>query len=198
VVSARNAAALDNLAQGTRQCLALPLDATDPVAVKHAAAHLLARGPLDCVVYCAGHYEPMRAHALDLAAMRRHCEVNYLGALYLLDAVLPALRARGQGHVSLVGSVAGYGGLPNSLAYGPTKAALINLAEALYLDLQAARSGCVHHQSGLCADAADGAKQLQNAGPADTRPRRPAPYCRDGHRGSSRSTFPNGSRCGSN
>ncbi|MBP9150389.1 MAG: SDR family NAD(P)-dependent oxidoreductase [Rhodoferax sp.] len=136
VVSARNTAALDNLAQGSRQCLALPLDATDPDAVKHAAAGLLARGPLDCVVYCAGHYEPMRAHAMDLTAMRRHCEVNYLGALYLLDAVLPALRARGQGHVSLVGSVAGYGGLPNSLAYGPTKAALINLAEALYLDLQ--------------------------------------------------------------
>jgi NAD(P)-dependent dehydrogenase (short-subunit alcohol dehydrogenase family) len=137
VVSARNAAALENLAQGHTQCLPLPLDATDPVAVKRAAATLLARGPLDCVVYCAGHYEPMRAHALDLAAMRRHCEVNYLGALYLLDAVLPALRARGQGHFSLVGSVAGYGGLPNSLAYGPTKAALINLAEALYLDLQA-------------------------------------------------------------
>jgi short-subunit dehydrogenase len=61
--------------------------------------------------------------------------VNYLGALHLLGAVLPAMLARGAGHISLVGSVAGYRGLPQSLAYGPTKAALINLAETLYLDV---------------------------------------------------------------
>lgn len=135
VVSARNDAALQSFAQAHPGCQALPLDATDPLAVQRAAAGLLAQGPLDCVVYCAGHYQPMRADTLNLDDLKRHCEVNYLGALYLLDAVLPALRARGAGHFSLVGSVAGYGGLPNSLAYGPTKAALINLAEALYLDL---------------------------------------------------------------
>ncbi|HOE43194.1 MAG TPA: SDR family NAD(P)-dependent oxidoreductase [Rhodoferax sp.] len=135
VVSARNAAALQALAQTHANCQALALDATDAQAVRQAANALLAQGPLDCVVYCAGHYQPMRAAALDLPDMLRHCEVNYLGACYLLDAVLPALRERGQGHFSLVGSVAGYRGLPNSLAYGPTKAALINLAEALYLDL---------------------------------------------------------------
>jgi NAD(P)-dependent dehydrogenase (short-subunit alcohol dehydrogenase family) len=66
--------------------------------------------------------------------MRRHVEVNYLGALNLLDAVLPALITRG-GHLSLVASVAGYRALPESLAYGPTKAALIQLAETLHLDL---------------------------------------------------------------
>ena len=100
-----------------------------------AATNLLAQGPLDCVVYCAGHYQAMRAEAIDVADVQRHLAVNYLGAVYLLDAVLPSLLARGRGHISLVGSVAGYRGLPNSLAYGPTKAALINLAETLYLDL---------------------------------------------------------------
>ncbi len=135
VVSARHVAALEALAQTQPQCRALALDVTDASAVKAAAAQVLAQGPLDCVIYCVGHYAPMRADTMNLADMRRHMDVNYLGALYVLDAVLPAMRARGLGHLSLVGSVAGYSGLPNSLAYGPTKAALINLAETLYLDL---------------------------------------------------------------
>ena len=54
----------------------------------------------------------------------------------MLDAVLPMLRAQGHGHLSLVASVAGYRGLPNALAYGPSKAALQHLAETLYLDLR--------------------------------------------------------------
>ena len=135
VVSARKAQSLDAFVAAHPGSLALALDATQRQAVQTAAAQLLAQGPLDCVVYCAGHYTAMRADALDVADLVRHCEVNYFGALYVLDAVLPALLARGSGHISLVGSVAGYRGLPNSLAYGPTKAALINLAETLYLDL---------------------------------------------------------------
>jgi short-subunit dehydrogenase len=78
----------------------------------------------------------MRATRFDLGEMLRHQEVNYVGALHMLDAVLPTLLAQKAGHLSLVASVAGYRGLPNSLAYGPTKAALINLAQTLYLDLQ--------------------------------------------------------------
>lgn len=135
VVSARNATSLATFVAAHPGSQALELDATQPQAVKAAATQLLAQGTLDCVVYCAGHYTAMRADALDLSDMVRHNEVNYLGALYVLNAVLPALLARGSGHISLVGSVAGYRGLPNSLAYGPTKAALINLAETLYLDL---------------------------------------------------------------
>ncbi|MCF8209596.1 MAG: SDR family NAD(P)-dependent oxidoreductase [Rhodoferax sp.] len=136
VVSARKAQALADFVQSHAGSAALVLDVTDPDAVRAAAQQLLKAGPLDCVVYCAGHYQPMRADRMNLADMLRHNAVNYQGALFLLDAVLPALLARGAGHISLVGSVAGYRGLPQSLAYGPTKAALINLAETLYLDLR--------------------------------------------------------------
>ena len=136
VVSARKAQALDDFVLQHPGSLALALDATDPQAVQTAANGLLAQGPLDLVMYCAGHYQPMLGDAMNLPELRRHLEVNYLGALNALHAVLPALLARGAGHVSLVGSVAGYRGLPQSLAYGPTKAALINLAENLFLDLR--------------------------------------------------------------
>ena len=142
VVSARSVDALHAFVREHPGAVALPLDVTDASAVKTAAQTLSAQGALDCVVYCAGHYRAMDAVHMDLDDLLRHNEINYLGALYLLDAVVPLLLAQplnahtGQrGHISLMGSVAGYRGLPNSLAYGPTKAALINLSETLYLDL---------------------------------------------------------------
>lgn len=136
LVSARNAAALQAFVAQHPGSVALPLDVTDRAAVQQAARTALAGGALDLVCFCAGHYRPMRATALDLDELLRHHRINTEGALHLLDAVTPALLTRGQGHLSFVGSVAGFRGLPHSLAYGPTKAALINLAETLYLDLR--------------------------------------------------------------
>jgi NAD(P)-dependent dehydrogenase (short-subunit alcohol dehydrogenase family) len=137
VVSARGAAALDNFAAAHAGAVALPLDVTDAAAVQTAARAVLAGGKLDAVVYSAGTYVPMRATDFDLPTLERHLAVNYAGALYVIQAVLPHFMQRRAGHLSLIASVAGYGGLPQSLAYGPTKAALINLAENLYLDLHA-------------------------------------------------------------
>jgi NAD(P)-dependent dehydrogenase (short-subunit alcohol dehydrogenase family) len=141
-VSARGAAALEQLvAKHTRTgeppaVQAWPLDVTDASAVAATARAMLALGPLDLVVYCAGHYREMRATDFDLAEMNRHLAINYTGALNVLDAVMPAMLVRRAGHLSLISSVAGFRGLPKSLAYGPTKAALTNLAETLYLDLE--------------------------------------------------------------
>jgi len=143
IVSARNAQALQQFVQehpgtadGSRaQAIAMPLDATVPGALLDAAKQISAQGPLDLVLYCAGYYREQRATAFDLDDALKHEAVNYTGALRLLDAVLPVLLAQRSGHISLVSSVAGFGGLPKGLAYGPTKAALINLAETLYLDL---------------------------------------------------------------
>lgn len=151
IVSARNATALGDFVAAHPGSQALPLDVTDHDALRAAATQIVAQhGGIDLAFYCAGIYTPMRATAFDLDTALRHQQVNYVGALHLLDAVLPTLLAqttsgpdrsagssgsRG-GHISLVSSVAGYRGLPQALAYGPTKAALISLAQTLYLDLQ--------------------------------------------------------------
>ena len=140
-VSARNQQALAAFAAQHAGAVALPLDAGDATSVQAAAKTVLAAGPLDLLFYCAGHYREMRATEFNLAEMLRHQEINYVGALYAIDAVLPHLLARKAGHISVVSSVAGYRGLPKSLAYGPTKAALINLAETLYLDLHDSHIG---------------------------------------------------------
>lgn len=139
IVSARNADALQAFVLEHPGSCALPLDVSQRGDTAAAAAELLSIGPLDLVCYCAGTYREMRATDMDLDVLLHHQQVNTAGALHVLAAVLPAMlraaRKGRAGHVSLVGSVAGYRGLPRSLAYGPTKAALINLAETLYLDL---------------------------------------------------------------
>lgn len=137
VVSARNREFLESFTTTHPGTLTLPLDATHVHALRQAMQEIQTKyGRLDVAVYCAGHYQPMRATHFDLAEAIEQNQVNYVGALNYLDAVLPTLIAQKSGHLSLIASVAGFGGLPLGLAYGPTKAALINLAETLYMDLK--------------------------------------------------------------
>ena len=136
VVSARGIDSLQQFAASHDGSLAVPVDVTRRESVAAAAQTVLAYGgQLDLVLVCAGHYRAMRASSFDLDEALRHHDVNLRGALHVLDAVLPTLLRQGHGHLSLVASVAGYRGLPQSLAYGPTKSALQHLAETLYLDL---------------------------------------------------------------
>lgn len=136
IASARRAEALQAWASDAPGRRALPLDVTDRAAVERAAIDAFAGRALDLVLVCAGHYRPMRATAIDMDELLRHQRVNVEGVLHTVAACAPRLLAQGHGHLSLVGSVAGYRGLPQALAYGPTKAALANLAEVLYLDLR--------------------------------------------------------------
>ena len=62
-------------------------------------------------------------------------EINYMGVIHGLAAILPSMLARKSGHIVIIASVAGWMGLPKSAAYGPTKSALISLAESLWFDL---------------------------------------------------------------
>lgn len=133
-VSARSAAALEREFGG--QALVLPLDVTDANALSAAMAGLLEEwGGIDLVLAVAGTYTAMRATDMDLDEVRRIVDINLMGVFNLFAAVQPELARQGAGGFGIVASVAGYGGLPNSLAYGATKAACLNLAQSLYLDL---------------------------------------------------------------
>lgn len=135
VVSARNAELLQQFVDAHPGAQAVVLDVADTAAIATAARYVQTQQGLDVVMYCAGYYQAMRAPTYSLPEMLRHLDINYTGALRVLNAVLPELLPQQRGHISFISSVAGFRGLPRSMAYGPTKAALINLAEALYYDV---------------------------------------------------------------
>lgn len=117
--------------------LAIACDATSPAQLESACAQLFSQWAcVDVAIYLAGDYVPLRADDFTPDAMRRLCEVNYLGAVNFAHAVLPMLSRGDAGGLVLVSSVAGYRGLPKALGYGPPKAALIHFAETLFLDLR--------------------------------------------------------------
>ena len=136
VLSARNLPALQQACAGAPRAMALALDITDHASVLAARQRILARwARIDLVLIVAGGYQEMRADSFDLAQANRLLDLNLRGVFNCLDLVLPVLLGQGTGGIGIVASVAGYGGLPKALVYGPTKAALINLTESLYLDL---------------------------------------------------------------
>lgn len=137
-VSARRAEPLHALALASpQQVLALPLNMTENSDWDNAWSALKSAWQgVDWVVFCAADYTPIRAWELDRDRAAKLIDVNLTGTLRGVATVLPDFLTRGQGGIAIVASVAGYMGLPKSLVYGPTKAALINFAESLYLDVK--------------------------------------------------------------
>lgn len=133
VLSARNAERLESLVAELPNARAVPLDVTDTDAVRRAAADV---GAIDGVIYNAGAYDPMRATEWDSDAALAMLDVNFTGAMRVLGEVMPQLVGRGRGAVTLIGSLAGYRGLPAAVGYGASKAALISLAETMRFDLK--------------------------------------------------------------
>jgi NAD(P)-dependent dehydrogenase (short-subunit alcohol dehydrogenase family) len=136
-VSARRREELESLAaEAPGRIAAFPVDVADEAAMKETARAIEAAiGPLDLAVFNAGTHAPVAVESFAPAPFRKLMEINYMGAVNGIAAVLPNFLARGAGHVAVVSSVAGYRGLPQAAAYGPSKAALINLCESLKPDL---------------------------------------------------------------
>ncbi|MRW88597.1 SDR family NAD(P)-dependent oxidoreductase [Duganella sp. FT80W] len=135
-LSARRTERLQAVADGHPQALVAPFDILDREAWHTRYNDILASfGSIDLIVFCAADYHPERSWEVDPERAAQLLAVN-LGSVYTgLATVLPDMLARGSGGIAIVASVAGYLGLPNASVYGPSKAALINLAELLYVDL---------------------------------------------------------------
>jgi short-subunit dehydrogenase len=114
-----------------------PADVTDEQALKLVVQDIEQRlGPIGLAIFSAGAYEPFRLETFSTQSFTHINSVNYLGTVHALGAVLPSMLQAKAGRIAIVASVAGYQGLPKASYYGPTKAALINLAETLWLELR--------------------------------------------------------------
>lgn len=135
-ISARSADKLNELANASGNIDAFPLDVSVREDVHKTIDAIEAQGPIDVAILNAGAWALMDADQMDIAKIRTGLEVNYMGVIYAIEKLIPLMRERGGGHIAIMASVAGFRGLPRSMAYGPTKAALINLAETLKPELE--------------------------------------------------------------
>jgi short-subunit dehydrogenase len=143
-VSARNAKTLSELCGAHAGMRALPLDLNDTDAVARARDELVnAWTRIDLVIFAAGAYTPTRAWELTPERIDEMMGVNLISTMKATALLTPQLIAQGQGTMAFISSVAGYRGLPKALVYGPSKAALTNFAETLYMDLNEKNIGVV-------------------------------------------------------
>jgi short-subunit dehydrogenase len=118
------------------KALALPADVTDAVAVQQAADTLRGHfGKIDVLVANAG--VGATTHAKDLKAdeVAAVININVLGAVNSVTAVIGQMVEQGSGQLVAISSLAGYRGLPKSGAYCASKAAVSAFFESLRLDL---------------------------------------------------------------
>jgi short-subunit dehydrogenase len=142
-VSARGADALNSLRSECQEAAGAihvyPLDITDIDKARECFAAICADvGLPDVCVFNAGTHAENPVTAFDRDTYRRLMDINFMGVINCLDAVVPAYLDKRGGRIAVVSSVAGYRGLPYASAYGASKAALINLCEALQPELAAA------------------------------------------------------------
>ena len=135
-ISARREELLKNIAQDNN-IFDYSLDVTDEKKVGEVFKKILEGFKnIDLCIFSAGTYEPKLEKEISQEQIRKTMEVNFFGVVNCIKAVEEYFKNMKNGHISIVSSIAGYRGLPNSSGYGPSKAALSNLAESLYFDFK--------------------------------------------------------------
>ncbi len=138
VVTARRAAAVADIAgEFGDRAVAVALDVTDAAQIAAAvSAADEAFGGIDVLVNNAGHGYLSSVEEGEDAEVRKLFDVNYFGAVDMIKAVLPAMRARGSGHIINISSMTGLVANPPNAYYSSTKFALEAVTEALAAEVR--------------------------------------------------------------
>ena len=136
-ISARRENLLKEISDNNENILSFPLDVTDKYNCKEVFKKIKNRFEnIDICFFSTGTWNPKKEKDIDVEQIEDVFKVNFFGTLNCIKAVEEHFKNKKMGTISIVSSIAGYRGLPNSTGYGPSKSALNNLAESLYFDFK--------------------------------------------------------------
>lgn len=134
-VLGRNAATLEEAVSAGAAHFAAAADVSDETALKAAIAEAHARKPIDILIANAGRAESAPFAKSDSALFARMMDVNFMGAVHAISAVLPGMKDRPYGRIVAIASTAGLKGYPYVSAYTAAKHAVVGLVRSLALEL---------------------------------------------------------------
>ncbi|MDC1078714.1 SDR family NAD(P)-dependent oxidoreductase [Candidatus Pelagibacter sp.] len=136
-VSARREELLNELSDQYENISAFPLDVTDKQKCAEVFDQIKKKyEDIDICFFSTGTWNPKKEKEIDVEQIEEVFKINFFGTVNTIKAVEQYFRDRKKGTITIVSSIAGYRGLPNSTGYGPSKSALNNLAESLYFDFK--------------------------------------------------------------
>ena len=136
-ISARRENLLKEISDMNSNISPFPLDVTDKSKCAEVFKSIIDKfGSLDICFFSTGTWDPKKEKDIDLDQIENVFKVNFFGTLNSIKCVEKYFKDKKSGIITIVSSIAGYRGLPNSTGYGPSKSALNNLAESLYFDFK--------------------------------------------------------------
>ena len=136
-VSARRVELLNELCEQYENITAFPLDVTQKDNCFEVFNKIKNKfSDIDICFFSTGTWNPKKEKNIDVEQMEEVFKVNFFGTVNTIKAVEQHFKDRKNGIITIVSSIAGYRGLPNSTGYGPSKSALNNLAESLYFNFK--------------------------------------------------------------
>ena len=136
-VSARRKELLNELSNQHENISAFPLDVTDKIKCKEVFDQIINKYTnIDICFFSTGTWNPKKEKDIDVEQIEEVFKVNFFGTVNSIKVVEQFFKDKKSGIITIVSSIAGYRGLPNSTGYGPSKSALNNLAESLYFDFK--------------------------------------------------------------